>query len=135
MAGLNDMSQAASARRQGGFTLWSGLYVLITLGLIVFIAIRSVPVYLNNREIQHALTEVARKPSLQHADAIAIQRAVARHFEAGYASGVSSHDVTISHDGATRVLGLHYEVRRPLAFNMALVYSFDDKAVMQPGGG
>ncbi len=102
--------------------------MLITLGIIVFVGVRSVPVYLNNREIQKALTEVAQDPSMQHADAIAIQRAVARHFEAGYASGVSPRDLTISHDGTTRVLELRYEVRRPLAFNMSLVYSFDDNA-------
>lgn len=128
------MPRAASARRQGGFTLWSGLYVLITLGIIVFIGVRSVPVYLNNRDIQKALTDVAQDPSMQHADAIAIQRAVARHFEAGYASGVSSRDLTISHDGTTRVLALHYKVRRPLAFNVSLVYSFGDTARMTGGG-
>lgn len=129
------MPRLAAARGQGGFTLWSGLYVLLTLGIIVFVGVRSVPVYLNNRDIQNALSEVAHNPSMQHADAIAIQRAVARHFDAGYASGVSARDVTVSRDGATRVLELHYEVRRPLAFNMSLVYSFDDTARMSAGGG
>lgn len=129
------MSRLSRRQRQGGFTFWSGLYVLITLGIIVFVGVRSVPVYLNNRDVQKALSEVAQDPSMQHADAIAIQRAVARHFEAGYASGVSPSDVVVSHEGATRVLSLHYEVRRPLAFNMSLVYSFDDSARMNGGSG
>lgn len=127
------MPRAAASRRQTGFTLWSGLYVLITLGIIAFIAVRSVPVYLNNQEIQHALTEVAHNPAMQHADAIAIQHAVARHFEAGYAAGVSSRDVSVSREGRTRVLELQYEIRRPLAFNMSLLYSFDDTARMTGG--
>lgn len=130
MAGLMSQRGASAMAHQGGFTLWSGLYVLITLGIIVFLAVRSVPVYLNNREIQKTLDEVAGDPAMQNADAIAIQRAVGRHFQAGYASNVSPRDVTISHDGATRVIELHYEVRRPLAFNMSMVYSFDDKARM-----
>lgn len=129
------MPGSIPSRRQQGFTLWSALYVLITLGIIVFVAVRSVPVYLNNREINKALAEVAGNPSLQHADSIQIQRALERHFDAGYASGVSAHDVTITRDGATRVLELHYEVRRALAFNMSLVYHFDDSARMAPGGG
>lgn len=129
MAGLSGATRIMTTR-QGGFTLWSALYVLITLGIIVFVAVRSVPVYLNNHEIDKALGEVAHDPSLQHADAIAIRRAVARHFEAGYASDVSPRDVTISHDESDRIIELRYEVRRPLAFNMSLVYSFDDTARM-----
>ncbi|HET7314861.1 DUF4845 domain-containing protein [Salinisphaera sp.] len=123
-----------AAARQGGFTLWSALYVLITFGIIVFVAVRSVPVYLNNFEIQKALAAVANDPSMQHADIMAIQRAVGRHFEAGYTSGVSPRDVTIGHAGAARVIELRYEVRRPLAFNMSLVYSFKDTARMTGGG-
>ncbi|KEZ76936.1 hypothetical protein C41B8_12714 [Salinisphaera hydrothermalis C41B8] len=132
---MNDMRRSAFRQRQGGFTFWSGLYVLITLGIIVFVGVRSVPVYLNNREVQKALSEVAQDPSMQHADAIAIQRAVARHFEAGYAADVSPRDIAVGHEGETRVLSLHYEVRRPLAFNMSLVYTFDDRARMTGGGG
>lgn len=135
MATINQRRNTLAGRpsRQRGMSLISGLYVLITLGAIALIAIRSVPVYLNDRDIQNALDEVAHNPALQQADPIQIKRAISTHFNAGYASGVSADDVDIVDDGTTRRLELHYEVRRPLVANVGMVYSFDDVARMQAG--
>ncbi|WP_423820931.1 DUF4845 domain-containing protein [Salinisphaera sp. SPP-AMP-43] len=137
MATINQQRSALARlpRRQRGLSLISGLYVLMTLAAIALIAIRSVPVYLNDRDIQNALEDVAHNPALQNADPIQIKRAIGKHFNAGYASGVSAKDVHIFNDGATRRLELHYQVRRPLVANVGLVYSFDDVARMQAGGG
>lgn len=118
-------------RRQQGMTLWSLLYVLITLGLIGIVAGRSVPVYLNAHEVRAALDEVAATPAMTDASAAQIQAALQKHFDAGYVSNVTGRDVTVTRVGDKRQLEILYEERRPLFYNLSLVYSFDAKALIQ----
>lgn len=118
-------------RRQQGMTLWSLLYVLITLGLIGIVSAKSVPVYLNAHEVRAALDEVAAAPAMADASAGQIQAAVQKHFDAGYVSNVRGRDVTVTRTGDKRQLEILYQERRPLFYNLSLVYSFDAKALIQ----
>lgn len=124
------MNRAIWPRHQRGMTLWSLLYVLITLGLIGIVAAKSVPVYLNAHEVQTALDEVATTPAMVQASAAQLQRAVQKHFDAGYVSNVSGGDVSVTRVGDKRQLEIIYQVRRPLFFNLSLVYSFDPRALI-----
>lgn len=125
------MKQPDVRRRQQGMTLWSLLYVLITLGVIGLVAVRSVPVYIDAHEVQTTLDEVAAAPAMTDASTARIQTAVQKHFDAGYVSRVSGQDVTVTRVGDKRQLEMLYEVRRPLFYNLSLVYSFDAKALIQ----
>jgi len=122
------------ASRQQGMTLWSLLYVLITLGLLGIVAVKSVPVYLNAHDVRTTLAEVADQPDMASASAAAIQQSVQKRFDAGYVTNVTGRDVQVKKVGRSRVLEMLYEVRRPLFFNMSLVYSFDEQVTIGGGG-
>lgn len=124
------MNAPAAPIQQRGMTLWSLLYVLITLGLIGIVAAKSVPVYLNAHDVQATLDEVAAAPAMANASAGQIQAAVQKHFDAGYVSNVSGRDVSVTRVDRKRQLEILYEVRRPLFFNLSLVYSFDARALI-----
>ena len=122
-----------SRRAQRGITIWGLLYVLITLGLIALVAIKSVPVYLNAYDVRTTLETVADDPDLRRASAGEIQRAVQRRFDAGYVDNLSGRDVAVERDGNGRRISLSYEVRRPMLLNLSLVYSFEESAMLAGG--
>lgn len=115
---------------QTGWTLPGALYVLVTLGLILVVAVRAVPVYLNHNEIRNALEETAHDPDLQSADLISVRRAFGRRLGAGYASGVSADDLRLVGNDVHRELVLHYQTGRHLFANISLVFDFNDRAAM-----
>lgn len=121
--------------RQRGMTLWGLLYVLITLGLMGMVGVRSVPVYLNAYDIHTDLSWAAHEPELQDADAQTIQRALQRRFDAGYVTNIRGRDIAVHRVGRHRELEVRYAVQRPFLFNIDMVYSFDYKAVMSGGSG
>ncbi|MDA3921530.1 MAG: DUF4845 domain-containing protein [Salinisphaera sp.] len=128
------MTSQVNQNTQRGMTLWSLLYVLITLGLVGIVAVKSVPVYLNAYDVKKTLQDVASQPDMGNASARQIQNAVQKHFDAGYVSNITGRDVAVKQVGKHRELEVIYEVRRPLFFNMSMVYSFNEKVSMKGDG-
>lgn len=120
---------------QRGMTLWGLLYVLVTLGLIAMVAVKSVPVYMNAYDVRNTLQQIAAQPDMANASAHQIQGAVQKHFDAGYVSNITGRDVTVRRVGKQRELEVIYEVRRPLFLNMSMIYAFDERVPMQGGAG
>lgn len=114
--------------RQRGMTIWSLLYVLITLGLIALVAVKSVPVYLNAHDVRKTIEWAATQPSLVDASAAEIQAAVQRRFDAGYVTNITGRDIAVSKVGGGREISVAYQVRRPLLLNTSLLYSFEESA-------
>ena len=121
--------------RQRGMTLWGLIYVLFTLGVIVLVVAKSLPVYMNAYDIRKTLDATASDPELQDASAAAIQSAIQRRFDAGYVNNVHGRDVAISRVSGGRELSIAYEERRPLLFNLSMVYSFDESAMLSADDG
>lgn len=140
--GMHDMIQpraarrfAGAAHRQTGMTIWSLLYVLLTLGLIGLVAAKSLPVYLNAYDIRSTIEAVAADPAIKNASAVEIQRAVQRRFDAGYVDNIKGKDVAVKRVTNGREISVAYEVRRPMLLNVSLVYSFEEHARLASGDG
>jgi len=113
---------------QRGMTIWSLFYVLVTLGLIGLVAAKSLPVYLNAYDVRETIEWAAAQPKLVNASAPEIQAAIQRRFDAGYVTNINGRDVAVSKVAGGREISVVYEVRRPMLFNVSLVYAFEEKA-------
>lgn len=122
----------AGFRAQRGMSLWSWLYVLATLGLMVMVGVKSVPVYLNNYDIRSTLEWAASQPELRDAPGIEIQERIQRRFDSGYVDNVTGRDIKVERIDGGRRLSVEYEVRRSLVANVTLLFEFHESAVI-PG--
>ncbi|GAB3685812.1 hypothetical protein GCM10028792_39080 [Salinisphaera aquimarina] len=109
-------------------TFWGLLYVLITLGVIGLVAAKSLPVYLGAYDVRETIDWAAAQPNLLKASAPEIQSAIQRRFDAGYVDNIHGRDVAVSKVDGGREISVAYEVRRPMLFNLSLVYSFEESA-------
>lgn len=128
MSSHTRMQPPPRAGRQRGMTFWGLLYILITLGIIGLVAAKSLPVYLNAYDIRQTIDWAAQQPDLVRASAPDIQRAIQRRFDAGYVDNINGRDIAVTKVDGGREISVAYEVRRPMLFNLALVYSFEESA-------
>ena len=116
-------------RRQRGMTIWGLIYVLFTAGLLLLVGIKAVPVYLNAYDVRETINWAAEQPDLMTVPAAQIQSAIQRRFDAGYVDNVKGRDVAVSRvAGGGRELSVAYEVRRPLMFDVSMVFAFEETA-------
>lgn len=116
--------------RQHGLTLWGWLYVLATLGVILMVGIKAVPIYMNNYDIRSTLQWAASQPELRDAPAFEIQERIQRRFDSGYVDNISGRDIKVERIDEGRRLSVKYEVREPLFVNLTLLFEFHETAVI-----
>lgn len=116
--------------RQRGMTFWSWLYVLATLGLILLVGIKSVPVYMNNYDIRSALVWAAQQSELESASAHEIQSRIQRRFDSGYVRNINGRDIKVKRTQDGRLLEVKYTEYRPLFYNIKLMFEFDETALI-----
>ncbi|MES1944360.1 hypothetical protein PC39_09600 [Salinisphaera sp. PC39] len=116
--------------RQRGLTLWGWLYVLATLGVILMVGIKAVPIYMNNYDIRSTLQWASSQPELRDAPAFEIQERIQRRFDSGYVDNISGRDIKVERVDNGRRLSVEYEVREPLFANLTLLFEFHETAVI-----
>lgn len=117
-------------RRQRGLTFWGWLYVLATLGVILMVGIKAVPVYLNNYDIRSTLQWASKQPELRSAHVQEIQSRIQRRFDSGYVDNIKGRDVKVQRIDGGRRLSVEYEVRQHLFANITLLFEFRESAVI-----
>lgn len=120
-------------RRQRGLTLWGWLYVLATLGVMLIVGIKAVPIYLNNYDIRSTLEWAGNQPELRNAPVFEIQKRIQRRFDSGYVDNIKGTDIKVKRIQGGRRLSVEYEVREPLFGNVTLLFEFQESAVLPQG--
>ncbi|MDN5861985.1 MAG: DUF4845 domain-containing protein [Salinisphaera sp.] len=124
------MIRAARKSAQRGLTFWGWLYVLATLGVMLLVGIKVLPVYLNHYQIQAVLAWAAEQQDLRDAPAGQIQRRIQKRFSTGYVDNVRGRDLHIERVSGGRELRLQYHVKVPLFGAVSLYFEFDDRAFL-----
>lgn len=117
-------------KRQRGLTIWGWLYVLATLGVILMVGIKAVPVYVNNYDIRATLEWAGNQPELSNAPVFEIQNRIQRRFDSGYVDNVKGKDVKVKRVKGGRSLNVEYKVKQPLYGNVTLLFEFHESAFL-----
>lgn len=123
----------AGPRHCRGLTFWGWLYVLATLGVILMVGIKVLPVYVANYQIQSVLTWAANLEELQGASKYKIRDRIQRRFTAGYVDAIEASDIKVKRVDKGRVLSVRYEAMVPLFGNVSLHLEFHETALMRAG--
>ena len=115
-------------RRQRGVTFIGWLFLLIPVGIIVYMAIRLVPIYLNYQRVAHSLTQTAvdlKTEDMATLTPLLIRGALSRHFDVESITFPDIKDVAITRDGTGWTMEAKFEDSAPLIYNISLVVDFD----------
>jgi Domain of unknown function (DUF4845) len=112
-------------QRQSGMTFLGFLCLLALVGLVLYGAIRLVPVYLNYMRIVHNMDQVATEFKGDNPDQGQIRISLERHWTTDYISDVLAKDIEIKKEKDGVTLHLAYDQSVGFIANVAFTVSFD----------
>ena len=110
---------------QRGLSLPSILFWLVFAGFLVTVAVKLGPVYVSDWTVRSIMDELARSPDAPEGGKKGIREQLGRRLDINDVSSVSAGNFTIEEGpGGGYDLGIDYEVRVHLFFNIDVVLSF-----------
>lgn len=120
--------------RQRGITLLGALVMLGILGFFAFLVMRLFPVYSEYHSVTTAMKGLQGEPGVGQMTPEKIRELLNRRLYISYVESVKPNHVKITRSGTGYNLNIKYEVRRPLAYNLDFVASFDKTVELQRQG-
>lgn len=117
-------------RKQQGVTLLGFLIILMVAGFFAYLAMRLVPVYIEDYSVQRSLEEVAREPGIATKTPEQIRDILQRKFYISYVETAKPKDAKITKEGNKYILQMKYESRGPLFYNVEFIASFDHSVTL-----
>ena len=124
--------------KQRGITLMGFIMVLMVGAIFAVVAMNLFPVYREGFSVKNAMESVAKTPNAANMSLPQLQKALQKHFDIDYVDSVDAKAATLIRDKGTQKLGLTYEVRKHLVYNLDFVAMFDyevDLSTSGPAGG
>lgn len=113
-----------SLHRQRGLG-WFGL--LFVLGIIAFaaiVAVKTMPMYLNQMKVTSAVNKIAADPDNANADPASIRSDLQRFWDIDDVQYLAVSDVKIKRSERGRFISYDYEARERLFYNIYIVIHF-----------
>jgi hypothetical protein len=115
-----------SIKKQRGLTFISWLLILIVAGFLVMVGIKVTPVYLDHFAVKSALEAVKKEPFAERKSKAELRGMILKHLDINSIRYITKDNIDIKSSSGTRIININYEVRRHIAYNAALVMSFDE---------
>ncbi len=112
--------------QQKGITLLGFMIVLVIAGFFAFLAMRFIPVYMEYHTVKSAVNAEAEES--KPASVNAMRLGIMRRLSTDIADSVKPEHFTLVQDGRNTSIRVYYEVRRPLAYNVEFIATFDHSA-------
>ena len=112
--------------RQTGVTFWGFVWSAVLFVCVCYLLILSIPPYLNNQKIHHALTSLAEEPEVMTMSRGALLRLMKRKLNIDHANDIVNLNKAfkIKNVNGKRDLYVDYEVVIPVFYNISLLFDF-----------
>lgn len=111
---------------------WFGLLLLFgAIAFIAIVAVKCLPLYLNQMKVAKAVSGVASDPELAASDATVIRDRLQRRWDIEDIVLLTPKDIKIRRTEAGRFLEYDYEARTRLFYNIDVVIHFKDEVPMR----
>lgn len=109
---------------QCGFSAVSILIVLVLSGFLLTVALRLIPLYIDNMAVRGALDSLAQDPALATMSKSEVHRKLEDYFYINNVQGEPTAAVSIKETAGTLMVNINYEQRVKLMFNIDAVVVF-----------
>ncbi len=115
-----------SPKRQQGLTFISLVFVLGFIAIIVLLALKIGPIYLDHSKVVSALAEIEKTPDIEEQSEAQIRDSLNKRFNMNYVYDVTQDDITITKQSDYLKVAIEYEVVKPLVGNLSALVEFND---------
>ena len=112
-------------KSQQGMSMLSMLVVVILVVSAMFLAMKLVPVYIDDYAIGNAVASLGEEENLYRKGKGEIRSIIRRKLAADYTSDLSDDAIQIEKNKGTITIDVIYETRVPLIRNLSLIANFE----------
>jgi len=125
------MNRVAARGRQDGMTYLGMLMLLIVVAFFAVVAIKVLPIYLENFKVKSSLESLAQeaKSDPSSLSPLELEKLLLNRLAVNDVDHVKKDDIKISKEGHKTVVVVNYEARVTLFDNLDLVARFPDNRV------
>jgi len=120
-----------SIKQQAGLTFIGIILLLIPIGLVVYVAMRAVPAYIESYNVGDVLNSLKKEIDLKDKSKDEIYRMIQKRFEINDVRSVGKEDIKIQKTQNEVTVAIDYETKIPLFSNAALALSFHKSTVVR----
>jgi hypothetical protein len=121
-----------SVKKQRGLSFISWLIIFIMVGFFIMVGLKITPVYLDHFSIQAALKSVTEEPFVSRKPVKEIRNMIMNRLNINNIHHVTTDHISIKRSGGITRIEIVYEERRHIAYNIAVVMSFEESAELTP---
>ncbi len=118
----------AGANKQRGISFTGFILIAVAGVFVVIVALKIVPAYMHNAQIQNVLNAIANDPEMQNASVKDVRMSYTKRASVDYIGDISADDLDVSKEGGRLSLSANYTVKIPVAGNISLVLEFNPSA-------
>ncbi len=119
-------------KRQAGITFIGWLVLMIPVAIVVYMAIRLVPIYLNHMKVSNAVQQAADESrSETTVSPAAVRSSISRRFDVEGVTDPTLEQIRVARDGDQWVIEVGYERVAPLFGDISILVSFDRRVVIR----
>ena len=126
------MQRDSAAHRQHGMTMMSWLIVLGILVFFILIGIKMVPTYLENYSIRQVLKNMENDREVRKMTPPELKKSFMKRLKINSVYDFDRDAIKIKKEKEGTSFTVTYEVRKPVAGNVAIVMSFSESATFPP---
>lgn len=117
-------------KTQGGWTIWSLLFVAAFIVMVALLFMKLMPVYLDNYKLQEAMESVAQDPRAADWNKRKIIEEMNKILYIDYGADIVDLHTALSLEksDAQSFIKVQYEVVVPLVYNLSALVNFNDQA-------
>ncbi|MFO7325127.1 MAG: DUF4845 domain-containing protein [Pseudomonadota bacterium] len=119
-------------KRQAGITFIGWVVLLIPMAIVLYMAIRLIPIYLNHVKVANAVEQAAQEARTETSvNPGAVRTSISRRFNVEGIETPSVDQIRVARDGSEWVIEVNYEQVAPLFADINLLVTFDRRVVIQ----
>lgn len=114
------------SKSQKGMTAIGMLGLLVLIGFVLMLAVKSMPSYMQQFKVSSAMKNLVDDSRIKGADAKAIRTLLEKKFSVDDVEGIGKDNIILSATKTGYNLQIKYERRVPMVGNVDAVYMFDE---------
>ena len=115
-----------SPKKEQGLTLVSIVILLVFVCMMIVLALKIVPIYMNHGKVKSAIEAVKNLPGAKTKTKTAIRASIDKRFGINYVEGLPSDAVKIKKHGEYIKITVKYDIKKPIIANLNVLVEFDE---------
>ena len=126
------MKPRVMVRKQCGMTMLSWLIVLAVVVFFILVGIKMVPTYLENYSIKQVLENMENDRKVRSMSPAEMKKSFFKRLKINSVYEFDRDAIKIKKEKFGTRFALDYEIRKPVAGNVAIVMTFSESALIPP---